>query len=79
MGLTFNHYHEKCNKSITPFLGYLGTHTDAGAEIKKYANTSLCILMWDLLINADAALQRVVHAGFGCHSCLQLNNCALNN
>lgn len=35
MGLTFNHYSEKCNKSITLFLGYLGIHTDADVEIKN--------------------------------------------
>lgn len=44
------------------FGGYLGIHT--GAELQTYANTSLCILMGNLSINADVALQRIVHASF---------------
>lgn len=35
MGLTFNCYSEKCNKSITLLLGYRGVHTGADAEIKN--------------------------------------------
>lgn len=53
---------EKCSKSVTNFWGYLGIHT--GAELQTYANTSLCILMWNISINADVSLQRIVHGTF---------------